>query len=86
MFWKSLSPEPPGDVLEFVDSGRVIDRSHRERLSSLQDFINGGFVSGGYALLTPGCNLSSRWDLKNEPHTRGCHFHPEGIYPESLKG
>ena len=29
---------------------------------------------------------SSRWELKNEPHTRGCHFHPEGIYPESLKG
>ncbi len=29
---------------------------------------------------------SSRWDLKNEPRTRGCHFHPEGIYPESLKG
>jgi len=28
---------------------------------------NGGSVTGGSASLTPGCNLSSRWDLKNEP-------------------
>ena len=47
---------------------------------------NGGSVTGGSASLTPGCNLSSRWDLKNEPRTRGCHFHPEGIFFKSLKG
>ena len=32
------------------------------------------------------CNPSSCWELKNKTRTRGCHFHPEGIFFKSLKG